>query len=307
MTSWEALADAGVLSERVPIGSLTTYRLGGAARWLAAVRTTSELGSVIEGAIDRDLEVLVLGRGSNLVVSDDGFDGVVIRLTGDFKALDIVDGTAVAGAAVPLPQVARAAADAGFGGVEFYVGIPGSVGGAVAMNAGFYGTETADVLIEASVTDLRTGTSDTRSNAAFRFDYRSSAVGKDEIVTSAVFRLTPTEPAVAKATMREITQWRKERQPGGTHNAGSVFKNPEGDYAGRIIDDLGLKGFAVGAARVSVRHANFFVADADASAQDVYDLVQAVRKRVLDEAGVLLEPEIRFAGVFRRSPDEVVA
>lgn len=302
MTAWDALMASGVIRPDEPVGPLTTYKLGGPARFLAEPEHDEHLDTVLAGACDQDLPVLTLGRGSNLVVADGGFPGVVVRLVGAFRDLAIDDdGVATSGGAVALPTLARTAAQAGWGGVEFYVGIPGAVGGAVTMNAGFLGGQTADVLIDARLVDADTGEWSTRTNAQCAFSYRHSSISATDIVVGARFQLTPVNPAAANDRMREVTRWRKEHQPGGTHNAGSVFKNPDGDAAGRIIDDLGLKGFACGDVCVSDRHANFFVAGAGARAQDVFDLVHAVRRRVRDETGVELEPEIRFAGTFERS------
>ena len=211
----------------------------------------------------------MLGKGSNTVVSDYGFEGLVLHLSGDFRRITIdPTGIAEAGSAATLPQLARAPAPFGLGGIEFFVGIPGTVGGAVAMNAGFFGTETRDVLIDARVLNVGTGEWATMTNSDLGFSYRQSAITRDNLVASARFRLEPVDGVISLEKMREITRWRKERQPGGTHNAGSVFKNPPDGAAGQIIDELGLKGFSVNDATVSDRHANFFVAGPQASAQE---------------------------------------
>ena len=301
-----ALVDAGDIMSDVPIGARTTYKLGGRARWAADVESVDSLISVIGVARLADVEVLVLGRGSNVLVSDDGFDGLVVRLEGAFRLVEIdEDGRVEAGAGVPLPHLARSAAQAGLAGAEFYVGIPGSVGGAVTMNAGFAGGETADILVQATVMNQHNATTSVLQAVDLAFSYRNSAIGSEDIVLGATFQLTAGDVDASLARMRQVTQWRKERQPGGTFNAGSVFKNPPGDHAGRLIDDLGLKGHTVGSAHVSQRHANFFVADGDATAQDVYDLVHSIRRSVHESEGVLLEPELRFVGQFRQSRDEV--
>jgi UDP-N-acetylmuramate dehydrogenase len=282
---------------------LTTYRLGGPAAWTAQPRSHAELDAVVAGADSRDAAILIVGRGSNLVVADAGFDGVVINFAGEFREFTL-DGSVVdAGCAVTLPQLARGVVPSGLGGIEFFVGIPGTVGGAVAMNAGFLGTEACDVLIDATVLSLSTRSRRTIKNADLDFSYRHSAITSDDVVLSARFLLQPVEAEEALDRMRAVTRWRKEHQPGGTHNAGSVFKNPPGDHAGRLIDALGLKGLTVGMVSVSDRHANFFVAEADATAQDVYDLVLEVRRVVAERTGVYLEPEIRFAGSFRTAAD----
>ncbi len=172
------------------------------------------------------------------------------------------------------------------------------------MNAGCHGSETAEWLIEATVISLRGGAASARSPEDLELSYRHSNLASDEVVAGAVFRSSEATRQAAEAEIRRITAWRKENQPGGTFNAGSVFKNPTGDFAGRLIDSLDLKGFRVGGASVSERHANFFVAEPEASAQDVFNLVWAVRRVVGERAGIWLEPEIMFAGDFEASPDK---
>jgi UDP-N-acetylmuramate dehydrogenase len=209
-----------------------------------------------------------------------------------------------AGAAIPLPVLARRSAAAGRTGLEFYVGIPGSVGGAVRMNAGGHGRETADVLVSAEVADLAgSGVTAERHLGALGFGYRHSALGPTEIVTGATFRVSAGEVATAEAEVAGIVRWRREHQPGGS-NAGSVFANPPGDSAGRIIDSLGLKGLRVGGAVVSPKHANFFQAEPGATADDVRLLVLEVRRRVLAETGVALTPELRMVGFDEAVPEE---
>ena len=294
---------AGVQSE-VSLAPLTSYKLGGHAAWFVEVQDDRHLDQVLE-ALPPDLEVLLLGRGSNLLVADRGFSGVVIRLGGAF--LDIAvedDGSVIAGGAAPLPRLARASAEAGRCGLEFYAGIPGTVGGAVMMNAGGHGSDTAQCLVEAVIVDCTTGTRSTRTPDILDLSYRHSRIGPDEVVTSARFATSPCSRSEAEARIREITRWRKRHQPGGTFNAGSVFKNPPGDAAGRLIDAAGLKGLRCGGVAVSEMHANFFTADDDAVAQDVWDLVWAVRRRVGEATGVWLIPEIRFAGAFDEHGDE---
>jgi len=292
----------------VDLAGFTTYKLGGSASWFADVDGESSLLEVLEAAGDRRL--LVLGRGSNLVISDRGFDGLVIRLVGEFLVAGLRPGGAVgeawveAGAGMPLPKLARFAVGEGRGGLEFFVGIPGSVGGAVRMNAGGHGSDTAAWLVEATVLDRRTGATKVRRPADLDLAYRRSNLGDDDVVLGARFRTIDRPPAEGEQILREITRWRKEHQPGGTLNAGSVFKNPPEDSAGRIIDSLGLKGYRRGGVAVSELHANFFVADRRARAQDLWNLVWAVRRRVGEETGVWLTPELRFVGEFDHSDDE---
>jgi UDP-N-acetylmuramate dehydrogenase len=301
MTARSLLADRGKVTEDAPLAPLTTYRFGGRARFLVVADGEEDLGLASRLAADEGVPILVLGRGSNVVVSDSGFDGVVIRpgpgMTG-WQGRE--DGSIVAGAGTALPMLARESARTGRGGLEFFTGIPGSVGGAVRMNAGCHGSETADWMVTARVFDLADAVARDRTPADLEMSYRHSNLTDGDFVVSATFRTVERDPAEADAVIREITRWRREHQPGGTLNAGSVFKNPPGDSAGRIIDDAGLKGLRVGAAEVSRRHANFFVAGEGATAQDVHDLVAEVRRRVLEQTGIALATEIRFVGEFTR-------
>jgi len=278
---------------------MTTYKVGGPARWLMEAGTEKDLIDLGRALSDEPVPVLVLGRGSNVLVADDGFDGVVIRLGLGLGGLAVDDeGTAVAGAALSQPALARGTAALGRGGLEFMVGIPGSVGGAVRMNAGCRGSETADWLETVRVIDLMTGDVTTRGPAELDMGYRHSNLTQVEVVVSAAFRTIERSRDECEALLRDVTRWRRDHQPGGTFNAGSVFKNPGDGFAGKIIDELGLKGLRVGGASVSERHANFLVADPGTSAQDVHDLIVEVRSRVHEETGILLETELRFAGEF---------
>ena len=290
----------------VILAPMTTYKLGGAADWFVEAEDEEHLVGVLAAATG-ETDVLILGRGSNLLVSDAGFRGLVIRLSGEFLQIIVdPDGVVSAGGAAPLPRVARAGADAGRCGLEFYAGIPGTVGGAVKMNAGGHGSDTATRLLSARIVNRTTGDRHDRTVDALDFAYRHSNVGRDEIVISARFSTEPCGSSGAETRIREITRWRKDHQPGGTFNAGSVFKNPPGDAAGRLIDSVDLKGYRRGGVAVSEMHANFLVADEDATAQDVWDLVWAVRRRVGESTGVWLTPEIEFAGAFERTGDELM-
>lgn len=292
-----SLAELGDLVRRdVPVGPLTTYKLGGPASFYADVKTREDLDTVLGAWRRSSIPLLVLGRGSNLVVADEGIDALVLRLSGEFGEVRHEPDAVWAGAGVRLPQLARAAVSVGRLGLEFYVGIPGSVGGAVRQNAGGHGRETKDVLMSATVLDADSGAVDLRPADWFRFGYRQSSVAAHHVVVDARFEFEEGEPGAGEAKMREITRWRKEHQPGGTLNAGSVFKNPPGDSAGRIIDELGLKGMAVGDVAVSAKHANFFVAGPDATASDLYRLVHEVHDVVARRTGLELEVEIQFEG-----------
>ncbi len=300
MDGWRALDARGLVRRDEPLAQFTTYKLGGPAHLFVEVNDRSDLEALGAGLRATPLPVLVLGRGSNVLISDDGFPGVVVHLGSGFSWVEQVGDDVLAGGGTPLPHLARTAARLGRGGLEFYVGIPGSVGGAIAMNAGCLGSETAQVLVEAEVYSLADDATTARTPAMLDLAYRHSNLGENDIVLEARFHTTPTMPATAEATMRDVSRWRRDHQPGGTLNAGSVFKNPPGDAAGRLIDEAGLKGFRVGSVAVSHKHANFIVADREASARDVYDLVTTVRELVRQRTGIELVPEIRFVGDFER-------
>jgi UDP-N-acetylmuramate dehydrogenase len=295
----------GRVEADAPSAPLTTYRCGGSLRVLVRAESDDDLARVAEVVASfAGVPVLVIGRGSNLLVSDRGFDGVAVVLGGAFERIDVDSGTAQAeaGAAVPLPVLARQTAKAGVGGLEFYVGIPGSVGGAVRMNAGGHGAETADVVVDARVFDLDAGRSRVVALSDLGLAYRRSALGPRDVVVAARFRGRPDDPATCERRIDEIVRWRREHQPGG-QNAGSVFTNPPGDTAGRLIDACGLKGVRVGGAVVSEKHANFFAASPGAQADDVLALIRLVQSRVESATGVRLEPELQLVGFADRTEE----
>jgi UDP-N-acetylmuramate dehydrogenase len=277
-----------------PSAARTTYRCGGRFAVEIEVREEDDLRRASAALSGVPVEVLVVGRGSNLLVADAGFPGVAVVLAGpDAIEVDVAAHHARAGGAAALPVLARRSSAAGLAGLEFYVGIPGSVGGAVRMNAGGHGSETRDVLRSARVLDLATGEAATLDVGALGLGYRRSALGPGSVVVEAVFDGHPDSPASCEARVADVVRWRREHQPGGS-NAGSVFRNPPGDAAGRLIDACGLKGLRVGGAVVSEKHANFFVADDGATADDVHRLLVEVRHRVARDAGVVLEPEVQL-------------
>lgn len=284
--------------EGVTLAPYTTYKVGGPARLFAEPDDLEDLRSILL-ATPNGMPVFILGRGSNVVISDAGFDGLVLRLGRSFAAIEVRDdGLIVAGGATPLPKLARAAAVAGRSGLSFFVGIPGSVGGAVRMNAGGHGSDTSTVLVSVIIVDSETGDIRQRTSESLELGYRSSNLGVTDIIAQATFATSNGDPTALEGQLREVTRWRKEHQPGGTLNAGSVFKNPAGAYAGQIIDELGLKGHSVGPVSVSAVHANFMVANSGAKAIDIYRFVHNIQARVREHTGKQLEPEIRFVGVF---------
>jgi UDP-N-acetylmuramate dehydrogenase len=300
MTALQRLAASGVLAENVPLAPLTTYGFGGPARYFLEAHDESQVLGLAAALRAEPVPVLVLGKGSDLAVSAEGFPGLVIHPATGLAGVAVGgDGLVVAGAAAPQPAVARRCSAAGRGGLEFMVGIPGSVGGAVRMNAGGHGSDTSEWLTRARVVDLAGGEIREVASADLGLAYRHSNLADTDVVVAATFRTLSRQRREGEAIMREIVRWRRAHQPGGAHKAGSVFKNPAGDSAGRLIDAAGLKGMRVGGVAVSEKHANFFVAGAGASPQDFFDLVRQVQRRVREASGVDLEPEVRFVGPFR--------
>ena len=296
MSTVAELIESGLLRSDVPLGSMTTYKAGGSARWFFGSEGRNDLDQLIESGLPTEFETLILGRGSNLVVADEGFDGLVVHLGQGHGVVEVEGNEVIAGSSTPLPRLARHVTEQGLRGLEFFVGVPGSVGGAVRQNAGCFGKETRDVLVLAELIDLRTGHQRPADAADLDMSYRNSNVSQTEVVIKARFLAEPGDIQAGKDEMLRITRWRKENQPGGTFNAGSVFKNPEEIAAGQLIDELGLKGTAVGDVRVSEKHANFFVAGPAATASDIRALVDVVKDRVLAETGTMLETEIQFVG-----------
>jgi len=295
---------ARLLGERVrrdvAIAPLTTYRVGGPASLLIEVTGDDDVRAVTNAVSATGIPVLVVGRGSNLLVADAGFPGLAVTLGGVFAELELAATRARAGAAVSLPVLARRTAAAALTGLEWAVGVPGSVGGAVRMNAGGHGSDISESLVSCRIVDLRAGTDSEVSKPDLGLGYRSSSVKSHDVVLQATFALAEGDRAASEAQISDIVRWRRENQPGGS-NAGSVFTNPAGDSAGRLIDAAGLKGHRVGSAHVSPKHANFFQADEGGSADDVVALIEEVQRLVQERMGVRLEPELRLVGFEGRS------
>lgn len=286
---------AGRITRDAEIGPLTTYRVGGRAAALVVLDEFAEVDVLVEALRDRNVPIIALGRGSNMLVSDEGFSGLVVSLGDGFTEVTVENTVVTAGAAVKLPVLARTTVQSGLTGLEWAVGVPGSVGGAVRMNAGGHGADMADTLLAAYVVDLAAGVGDWRPVHRLELGYRTSALTTADLVLHARFVLDPGDPAAGRARMLEIVQWRRDNQPGG-QNAGSVFTNPTGDSAGRLIDDAGLRGLRIGTAAVSEKHANFIQADADGRAADVLAVMSEIRRRVLDIHGIELHAETRLIG-----------
>jgi UDP-N-acetylmuramate dehydrogenase len=278
-----------------PLGALTTYRVGGPAALFTEPADEHALVEVARALRGLDVPVLVVGRGSNLLVADGGFAGLVVRLGAGFETLAIEGTDVVAGAALSLPVLARRTAAAGLRGLEWAVGVPGSVGGAVRMNAGGHGSDTAATLVRYRFVDLEAAEVVEVPADRLAAGYRTTSVLPTQVVVAARHHLVPGDPAAAGAAIDEIVRWRRANQPGGS-NAGSVFTNPAGDSAGRLIEQAGLKGLRLGTAEVSRKHANFIQADRGGSADDVARLIDHVRAAVAAASGVELSSEVRMVG-----------
>jgi UDP-N-acetylmuramate dehydrogenase len=273
----------------------TTLKLGGTADWLAFPRSAAEIAELFAEAGAAGLPVTVIGHGSNVLVLDGGIRGLVIRIDKNMKNIRREGNRLTAAAGAMLGAVAGFAAENGLTGLEFASGIPGTVGGAVTMNAGAYGGEMKDVVVRVDGI-LPDGTEMSLSGEEMRFGYRRSAV-KDLnlIVTEVTMELAEGDPAAIRAKMSELNRQRAEKQPLDVPSAGSTFKRPEGFYAAALIDQCGLKGYSVGGAQVSMKHAGFLVNSGDSS-RDYLELVRTVQRIVRERAGVELETEIRIIG-----------
>ena len=280
-----------------PLARHTTLRVGGPAAALVVAETPEDLEAVAQVCGVHDRGWLIIGRGSNLLVADQGWAGVAVLLGTAFRGVDIDGHRVVAGGAEPMPALAAQAAKAGLGGLAFGVAIPGSVGGAVRMNAGAHGGETSRVLEWAEAARLRRGGAVERFTVeGLAMGYRHTALPDDAVVVRAGFVLEPRDQATLAAEMQEMQRWRREHQPLSEPTCGSVFANPEGDSAGRLIEAAGMKGHQVGGARVSTKHANFIVGGLDATAADVYRVLKDVQDAVARVHGVALRPEVVLVG-----------
>jgi len=295
---------AAVLGDRarrdVPLGPLTTYGVGGPAALFLENCDPDDLALAREAVAASGVPVLIIGRGSNLLVAERGFPGLALTLGEDFTAIHREDQETLvrAGGGLSLPVLARRTAALGLRGLEWAVGVPGTVGGGVRMNAGGHGSDIAATLVRAWLFDLAGGGSGGAVEvpaADLDLGYRRSAVGLTQVVVAAEFSLTPGDRAEAEAEIVAVVKWRREHQPGGS-NAGSVFANPPGDSAGRLIEAAGLRGHRRASASVSPKHANFFQVDAGGSADDVWALIEEVQATVKSRFGIELTVENRLIG-----------
>ena len=281
-----------------PMSRHTTFRVGGEAECMAVVETKEELSQLVSylGRIEQDY--FVLGNGSNLLVVDKGYRGIILKLGPRLSAVGVEKNHIAAGAGVLLSKVASVARDAGLSGLEFAAGIPGSMGGAIVMNAGAYGGEMKQVVQMVRVMD-KEGEILTLDNDTMEFGYRTSIIrDRPFIVLGVVLKLTPGNKEEISARMEELMKQRKSKQPLEYPSAGSTFKRPEGYYAGKLIMDAGLRGYRIGGAQVSEKHCGFVINAGGATAADIREVIEEVQERVKDRFHVRLEPEVIFLGDF---------
>jgi UDP-N-acetylmuramate dehydrogenase len=292
--NWQQqLMQQGSLSEQEPLAPRTTFGIGGPARWFFAPVSIEALAEAMP-SLPADMPRLVLGRGSNLLVSDDGFDGLVVDLSA-INAIRVEGQKLYAEAGARMSKIAQHAASAGLAGLEFMATVPGDLGGGVAMNAGAFGQQVSDTLthIEVVLTD---GSRQQLERDQLAMRYRHTELPAGAIIVSATFALATGDVEALRERMRSMRQQRSDTQPLAMPNCGSVFKNPPGDHAARLIEAVGLKGLRHGQACISSRHANFIVNEGHASAADVLALIRAARAAVKEQFGVELEPEVRILG-----------
>jgi len=289
----------GTLTQNAPLHQLTWLRVGGKADWLFEPADEADLQNFLQ-AIPSDMPITILGAGSNTLIRDGGIAGTVIRLTGPFTSITQNGPVITAGAGTPDGEVARFAAKAGCAGLSFLIGIPGTIGGGLRMNAGAYGTEFKDVLITARAL-TRAGEIIEATAADMGMAYRHSEAPSDWIFLSASFQTSAGDQNALRAEMKEMIAQRGDAQPIGARTGGSTFANPEGHKAWQVIDAAGCRGLSVGGAHMSEKHCNFLINEGTASATDIETLGELVRSRVADNSGISLRWEIRRIG---RHPEQ---
>ncbi|MEW6060113.1 MAG: UDP-N-acetylmuramate dehydrogenase [Actinomycetota bacterium] len=285
-----------------PMAPLTTFHIGGPAALYLEPESEADLAAAAEAIHQTGVPFFVIGKGSNVLVSDRGFPGIVIRLGRAYRWVARDGERLTAGAAMPLPGLSGAALSHGLAGLEFGIAIPASLGGAVRMNAGAHGRELADVIESVDVFELGGGAARRIQADGVGFRYRGTDLPRDGLVTGARMLLASSDRAEIRARMDEARESRRRTQPLAEPNCGSVFKNPPGDHAARLIDEAGGRGLTVGRASVSLKHANFIVASEGARATDVLELVRKVQALVWARFGVELEPEVHLVGDFDLAP-----
>lgn len=290
-----------IIKPQVSLSSYTSYRVGGPAQWFVSPRSLESLQASIKYAKENELPITVLGAGSNLLVSDNGIPGLVIATRHmRHTEFDPETGTVTFAAGESIPALAWAAAERGWEGFEWAVGIPGTVGGAIVMNAGAHSSCIADMLISAEVL-CPDGTLQTMTCEQLNYSYRTSVLqGSNLIVTKATLQLQPgADPAAVTARTKQHKQHRLATQPYHLPSCGSVFRNPKPHSAGRLIEETGLKGFQIGQAQVAQLHANFIVNCGGAKANDIFNLIRHVQQQVQDRWSIALHPEVKMIGEFQ--------
>ena len=279
-----------------PLAPLTSFRIGGPAALFIDAEDDGALEAIGHAAAQTRVPVVVIGKGSNVLVSDEGFAGIVVRLGRGYRWAGRDGDLLTAGGAMPLPALAGIAMRHRLAGLEFGVAIPASLGGAVKMNAGAHGRSMSEVIERIDVYSLARGARDSVSVDEAGFGYRRSGLPAGDIVVGAVARLETGGEEEIRVRMEEARDWRRRTQPLAEPNCGSVFKNPDGDHAARLIEASGAKGLRLGGARISEKHSNFIVADRGASASDVWGLIERVRALVESQTGIRLETEVELMG-----------
>jgi UDP-N-acetylmuramate dehydrogenase len=289
------------VQENTALARYTTIGTGGPARWFAQPSSLSELQDALHWARDAGVHVETIGLGSNLLVADDGVDALVLRLTGELAEVRVDGERLVAGGGATNAVCLHRARGSGLGGFEFASAIPGTVGGGVRMNAGAYGREWRDVLVQATIVDADAVS--VRTSAALDLAYRHSNLRDGEVVAEVVFQLEPRNPSDIKATVAELLAQRKATQPTNKRTFGSVFKNPGGPRgAGALIEACGLKGYRIGGAVISARHANFIENSGGATSRDALALMIEARRRAHESFGIELEHEVKLLGALALPP-----
>jgi UDP-N-acetylmuramate dehydrogenase len=287
----------GRIAWQCPMTRFTTMRVGGPAEALVFAGDVSELGRLVAWLHDHNIDRHVIGNGSNVLVPDEGIDGVVIMLDQKLAAVETLETNKTvrvrAGAGCGLAKLLKFCTDRGFSGLEFTTGIPGSVGGAIAMNAGCWGKEISDVIHSVTMLDEQ-GNARTEQRSRMKFSYRSWGGSREAIIVSALFDLARGDREEIRTRCREYREKRRQKQPQRQANAGSFFKNPPDRAAGKLIEDAGLKGKRIGGAMVSTKHANFIVNTGTATAGDILALMQLIQHEVYETSGIMLEPEVKI-------------
>jgi UDP-N-acetylmuramate dehydrogenase len=281
-----------------PLAAMTSFRIGGPAALFLDAQTDADLAAAGAALTATGLPWIVLGKGSNVLVADGGFPGLVLRLGRGFRWTSRDGDRLHAGGAMPLPALAGVALSHALAGLEFGIAIPASVGGAVRMNAGAHGRSMSDVVSTVDLFSLDRGARSIVSAREAGFAYRKSHFPRGTLVVGVTVALAPGDPASIRGHMDDARAWRRATQPVAEPNCGSVFKNPPGEHAARLVEDSGSKGMSVGGAMVSRKHANFIVAGPGSTAADVLALIMEVRRRVSERFGIVLETEVKLVGDF---------